>query len=179
MPMAIDTRSWTIEDLDRLPDDGNRYEVVRGALFVTPPPSTDHETIAARLSQLLTPYVAAHGLGYVYHPRSVIQRAGSQTEPDLTVRQPPSPGAKWERVPMPILVVEVLSRSTEQRDRKEKRSYYLEDAGIPEYWIVDGRERSVTIVRPGVADVIERDRFSWLPGGAGAALDVVLSDVFG
>ena len=82
------TRPWTLKELHRLPDDGNKYELVRGELFVTPPPSTGHEDVLARLSRILDPYVAEQGLGYAYHPRSVMQFEGSEVEPDLMVRAP-------------------------------------------------------------------------------------------
>ena len=59
------TKRWTLEELHSLPDDGNKYELVRGDLFVTPPPSEEHETILARLHALLIPYVAANALGMV------------------------------------------------------------------------------------------------------------------
>jgi Putative restriction endonuclease len=105
MPMATRTKRWTLEELDRLPEDGNRYELVRGELFVTPAPTDDHETIAARLTRLVDPYVAAHGLGYVYRPRAVVQRKGSQVEPDLMVRAAQTtPRATWKRAPLPILI---------------------------------------------------------------------------
>ena len=55
------TKVWTLEELDALPEDGNKYELVRGELFVTPPPTYDHETILARLTRLIEPYVAANG----------------------------------------------------------------------------------------------------------------------
>jgi Uma2 family endonuclease len=51
--MANPTRRWTIDELYSLPDDGNKYELVRGQLFVTPAPSDAHETIAARLARIL------------------------------------------------------------------------------------------------------------------------------
>lgn len=88
MRMAELTHRWTIAELYRLPDDGNKYELVRGELFVTPPPTDWQETIGARLTRILDPYVAAHGLGLVYHPRAVV-RIGEDTEvePDLMVRQ--------------------------------------------------------------------------------------------
>ena len=66
MHMATVTKQWTLEEVHSLPDDGNKYELVRGELFVTPPPTDPHETIAARLSALLTPYVEREKLGYVY-----------------------------------------------------------------------------------------------------------------
>ena len=56
-------KKWTLEELHSLPDDGNKYELIRGQLFVTPPPTDAHETICARLHRLLDPYVAANGLG--------------------------------------------------------------------------------------------------------------------
>ena len=76
MPNAV--KRWTLRELHSLPDDGNKYELVRGELFVTPPPTYDHETIAARLTQILVPYVASHGLGLVYHPRAVLRFEGSE-----------------------------------------------------------------------------------------------------
>lgn len=91
------TRPWTLAELHRLPDDGNKYELVRGELFVTPPPSTGHEDILARLSRILDPYVAEQRLGYVYHPRSVMELDGSEVEPDLMVRAPMPPPAEGGR----------------------------------------------------------------------------------
>jgi hypothetical protein len=73
MQMATKLKRWTLEEVHRLPDDGNKYELVRGDLFVTPPPTDDHETIAARLAKALTPYVEAQRLGLVYRPRAVLR----------------------------------------------------------------------------------------------------------
>lgn len=55
---------------------------------MTPPPGGTHETILARLSRILDPYVESQGLGLVYHPKSVMRFEGSDVEPDLMVRQP-------------------------------------------------------------------------------------------
>ncbi|MGQ0537659.1 MAG: Uma2 family endonuclease, partial [Gemmatimonadaceae bacterium] len=111
--MATATKRWTLEELHSLPDDGNKYELINGELLVTPPPTDEHETIIARLSRILDPYVAKHGLGLVYRPRSVVRTEGSEVEPDLMVRQPQGHRkAKWESAPIPSLVVEVLSPYT-------------------------------------------------------------------
>ena len=180
MRMADPTTRWTIDELHRLPDDGNKYELVRGELFVTPPPTDEHETISARLTRLLDPYVAANGLGLVYRPRAVV-RIGIDTEvePDLMVRQPQDePQATWEGAPLPILVVEIESPTTRRRDHLHKRSVYM-DAGIPEYWIIDGEERAVLVIRPGHEDVVAGETLTWHPSGAAQPLVIDLADVFG
>ena len=74
---------WTLAELHRLPDDGNKYELVRGDLFVAPAPSVVHETILVRLTDILAPFVAANDLGNVFHPRAVVRFKGSEVEPDL------------------------------------------------------------------------------------------------
>lgn len=56
MHMAGGTKQWTLEELHALPDDGNKYEVIDGELYVTPPPSPEHGTILARLSRILEPW---------------------------------------------------------------------------------------------------------------------------
>jgi Uma2 family endonuclease len=63
MAVATVVKKWTLEEVHRLPDDGNKYELVRGELFVTPPPGERHETILAQLTAILVPYVHEHGLG--------------------------------------------------------------------------------------------------------------------
>lgn len=173
-------KKWTLEELHSLPDDGNKYELIHGELFLTPAPTVSHETILARLTRILDPYVAANSLGFVFHPRAVITIGeDTEVEPDLMVRQPPEDvSVAWVDAPLPILVVEVASDSTRRRDRVQKRNIYAE-AGIPEYWMVDGQDRTVRVVRLGHADVITRDSFIWHPAGVHAPLEIALADVFG
>ena len=181
MHMAPTTKQWTLEELHSLPDDGNRYELIDRELFVTPPPSSDHETILARLSRLLEPFVAEHGFGLIYRPRAVLRIAGSEVEPDLMVRQAPAHrGTDWTDMPQPMLIVEVLSDSTRRRDRVQKRAFYLAQS-IPEYWMIDPESETITIVRSGAEDRTVRDAFVWQPPGArvGAGLTIELSAVFG
>jgi Uma2 family endonuclease len=103
---------------------------------------------------------------------------GSEVEPDLMVRQPPSgPEVSWDTWPVPILVVEVLSDSTRRRDRAQKRDLYM-DAGVGEYWMVDAERREITAVRGGHDDRVARDRLEWMPSNATDALTVGLEDVF-
>lgn len=179
MAVATATKRWTLEELHSLPDDGNKYELIRGELFVTPPPTDNHETISARLTRILDPYVAAHGLGFVYRPRAVMRFEGSEVEPDLMVRQENNtPGASWDKAPIPILVVEILSGSTRRRDNVQKRSLYL-DAGVAEYWMVDAERRSITSVRQEREDQVARDQMTWSAPGVSGSLTFDLSQVFG
>ena len=165
MHMATATKTWTLEELHSLPDDGNKYELIRGELFVTPPPTDHHETISARLSRQLDRYVAANGLGFVYHPRAVVRYQGSEVEPDLMVRQPQDQrNADWDGAPLPILIVEILSGSTRRRDHEHKRDFYM-DAGVAAYWIVDPDRRCIRIIQPGVPDDIVNDTLAWTPKG--------------
>lgn len=180
MPAAV--KQWTLVELHSLPDDGNKYELVHGDLYVTPPPSPGHDTVIARLNALLIPYVVREKLGLVFHPRSVIRWHGSEVEPDLMVRQPPvqdfDKDEDWNRMPTPLLVVEVSSRSTRRRDIGPKRDFYME-VGVPEYWFVDRPYRSLRVVRLGVEDLAITENYPWMPAGATEPLIVQVKELFG
>ena len=178
MHMAAAIKHWTLDELHRLPDDGNKYEIVRGELFVTPPPTDDHETIIARVSRRLEAFVEAQRLGFVYHPRAVVRVKSSEVEPDLMVRaRKPAGGRDWDDAPIPILVVEVLSASTRRRDLGPKRDFYLE-IGVAEYWVIDAQARAVRAVRRGAADQVQTDEIAWHPSDASDALTIRVSDLF-
>jgi Uma2 family endonuclease len=178
MQMATKLKRWTLDEVHRLPDDGNKYELVRGDLFVTPPPTDDHETIAARLAKALTPYVEAQRLGLVYRPRAVLRFEDSEVEPDLMVRQTsPRKHTAWEHAPRPILIVEIFSDSTRRRDMTDKRQLYA-DAHIAEYWMVDPDRRAVTVVQPGHSDRVVSGLLAWSPAGATAPFEITLDELF-
>jgi len=163
--MAQTLKQWTLDEVHSLPDDGNKYELIRGQLFVTPAPTPDHELIAARLDRILNRYVEAQGLGDVFRPRAVLRHAGSEAEPDIMVRREPKRGTPWELWPIPILVVEIISPYTRRRDLTDKRSFYL-DAGVAEYWIVDPEQESIRSFTVSREDIAARDELQWHPLGA-------------
>ena len=177
MGVATSMGPWTLEDLHRLPDDGNKYELVYGELFVTPPPSPSHEDVIAILVRVLDRYVERWKLGRVYTARAVVRALESEVEPDVMVRPIGIPTEDWAKRPIPLLVIEVASNSTRRRDRGKKRDYYL-DLGVPDYWIVDRETRSIHVVRPDVADRVERDSVPWHPAGAGEPLIVAVRTLF-
>jgi len=146
---------------------------------VTPPPTDDHETILARLTRILDRFVEANGLGQVYHPRAVFRFEGSEVEPDLMVRQEaPGLGNAWEKAPLPMLIVELLSPTTRRRDQMQKKDFYR-DARIPEYWIVDPEQAAIKVIRPGEPAVTVRDTLVWQPAGVPQPLTMDVARVFG
>jgi Uma2 family endonuclease len=176
--MQMATRQqWTRADLERMPDDGNQYEVVRGELFVTPAPAVWHQRLVLVLSRILRRYVEPIGLGEVDQAPSAIVFEDSEVQPDIVVRKEPVSLPKtWAEMPIPFLVVEILSDSTRRRDLVEKRSLYI-DAGVTEYWIVDDRTRSIRVVRDDV-DQVSTDMLQWRPAGSPEPLVLDVAAVF-
>ena len=173
------TRPWTRADLERLPDDGNRYEVLDGALLVTPQAAVPHQNTATKLAILLGAYCARDRVGLVVAP-GALPFGKIELQPDvMVVLDPPSPLPKeWTALPRPSLVVEVLSNSTARRDVGIKRDAYLR-LGIPEYWIVDGDARTITIVRGGDPDRVVSDALQWRPRASADPLEIEVATLFG
>ncbi len=170
MLMSYATEPWTLDQVHRLPEDGNRYELLDGELFVTPPPSFSHELLASRLRSLLDPFVQQHGLGDLLSPRAVVRMLGSEVEPDLMLCPRVSdPATTWDDLPAPLLVVEVLSPATTRRDQTVKRAYYRR-IGVAEYWMVDGAARTVTVISSRAEDVVEATELMWQPPGTSVPL---------
>ena len=167
MAMPAQHSEWTVEMVRALPDDGNRYEVIDGELFVTPAPSVFHQRAVRELLFLVAPYVRAHRIGealmapadvVVYGPRKFVQ-------PDVFVVPlvNDAPMRAWTEVGRLLLAVEVLSPSTAHVDRGRKRTLYKEKA-VPEYWIVDTDERTVERCRADDS-LVERltESLEWQP----------------
>jgi Uma2 family endonuclease len=177
MHMALTSKRWTRADLDRLPEDGNRYELVDGELFVVAPPSLRHERILKSIGRRLDPFVRLHALGDVYDGNPCFARGEDQVEPDLIITTTPFPlPDKWDDMPVPSLVVEVLSTSTARHDRVTKRGLYLR-SGIPEYWVVDGKARAVHVVKQTI-EYTTADRLIWTPPGCAESLELDLRGIF-
>jgi Uma2 family endonuclease len=136
----------TVDDVDAIPDDGHRYELVDGTLLVTPAPATAHQQCVSALVELLRP---AGRPDYIVLPAPydwVVDRH-TKFQPDVVVARRDDVGElRLERTP--ALVVEVLSPSTRLADLTLKRSAY-ERAGVPHYWVVDPAVPSVTALALG------------------------------
>jgi Uma2 family endonuclease len=127
-------RPLTIDDLEPLPYNGNRFELDDGVLVVTPPPMAGHQHVVQRLSEILG---VARPPGFQVFPGLGVQMSRVQYRiPDLVVVKAGEVGFKdRSAVKPPVLVVEVASPSTAIYDRNRKKDVY-EGFGIESYWIV-------------------------------------------
>jgi Uma2 family endonuclease len=177
MHMALTTHRWTRADLERLPDDGNRYEAIRGELVVSSVPAPRHAALVEALRAILEPYCRDQQLGNVSENQAFVHD-DDEVIPDLVVRAPLTvpPPADWDDAPMPLLVVEVLSPSSRRNDRVLKSAFYIE-GGVPEYWIVNGDARSITVVT-NAGSTAESARLHWQPAGRIVSLDIDVVKLF-
>lgn len=133
---------WTLADLERLPDDGLRYELVDGVLLVSPAPALVHQRCQKRLAFLLEPVVAPqHEL--LWAPVDFQPDARRSLQPDLLIMSREDTGEKAATLPL-VLAVEVLSSSTRSIDLVLKRDLY-EQSGVRHYWVADPATRTLTM----------------------------------
>ncbi len=139
---------WTWDDLVALPDDGRRYEIIDGVLYVTPPPGTGHEAMNAALICRLYEHVVDTGLGMVFGGNTGVELAPRVVViPDVVVVLTPNLSRITDRsiAGPPDLVVEIASPSTAGYDRRQKQDAYAR-AGVPEYWIADPAHRTIEVL---------------------------------
>ncbi len=179
MAIATESRYWLPDDLDTLPEDGNRYECIDGVLLVTPSPNGPHQSVVIPLAYLLHGYLRGSGVGRVVSaPADVTFEKRHLVEPDLFVIGSTSPLQQRTAMEALLLVIEILSPSTARRDRIVKRALY-QRAGIPEYWLVDTDARTIERWRPSdERPEILSETLRWDPPGAPAPLDIDLPALF-
>ena len=134
-------RRWTVRDLGRIPDDGNRYELIDGELFVTPAPAPHHQQIVAQLAFRLEMARLPH-LVVLAAPVAVTMSHRTEVQPDVLVAAFEDFTAKNLPKP-PVLAVEVLSPSTALNDLNKKKNKY-QRFKVPNYWVIDPLEPSLT-----------------------------------
>ena len=166
MGMPLPHTDWTVEMVNALPDDGNRYEVIDGALLVTPAPSDVHQRAVWQLIVLLDPYVKKLRLDGLSAPSSVTFSRRSEVQPDVLVRPPGKdgrPAARFSDVGVLLLAVEVLSPQTKRTDRGVKRVLYQGEA-VRDYWIVDIDARTIERWTPtSLRGEVFVDEIQWQP----------------
>ena len=134
--------AWTVADLEDLPDDGLRYELVDGTLLVSAAPSKLHQRALGNLFLLLQPACPPH-LEVFLAPTDYQPTSTRSFQPDLLVARRDDPGNAAVTTPL-LLAVEILSPSSRSVDNVLKRALY-EQSGVGQYWVVDPDEPSITV----------------------------------
>lgn len=150
---SLDT-TWDYARWEGLPDDGNRYEVIDGALYMTTAPSYFHQWIIVQLVQHVGLPAQQQGIAYVgIAPIGLLMPGCDPVQPDFVLVRQENAGIIHDRRirGVPDLIAEVLSPTNPEHDTIVKRGIYAR-AGVPEYWML----------RPATRDLL----VSWQPDSA-------------
>lgn len=146
------------EDYLHLPDDGRRYELVEGDLFVTAAPVPKHQRVVIRLIYALEGWAEATGGGEVLTaPLDVLLAPNTVVQPDVVVVLAAHADRVSERgiEGAPDLVIEVLSERTRRHDEVVKRHLY-DKYGVAEYWVIDRVVEAARVYRRPNGGTLER-----------------------
>jgi Uma2 family endonuclease len=143
---------WTSADLELLPDNGKRYEIVDGELYISKQPDWHHQFICGQLFAAIQAWSRQTKAGMANIAPGVIFAEDDDVAPDVVwvskerLATALDPDGKLHAAP--DLAVEVLSPGSqnERRDRETKLKLYAR-RGVLEYWIVDWRRRQVEVYR--------------------------------
>jgi Uma2 family endonuclease len=135
-------RPFTVGDLEAMPDDGNRYELIDGTLIVSPAPSFRHQKVATRLTTRLDS-VCPDDMHVIAAPFAVRESSSTEVQPDVLVARDADFTEKLLPV-APLLAVEVLSPSSALVDLNTKKAVY-ERMGAASYWVVDPQQPSLIV----------------------------------
>lgn len=155
------TKLWTIADVEGLPDDGYRYELLRGELYRMPPPKVRHGVLANTFGRHIGNFVADRGLGIVSNQSGFILQREPDTllEPDVAFIPRPDLPEDLDSYPdaPPALVVEIVSPSQTGPSIEQRVALYLE-GGVRLVWVVDPRWRTIHVYRADGTDVVLADQ---------------------
>ena len=143
------THPLTYDDLLRMPDDRNRYEIINGELLVSPAPSLAHQIVSGRLFRIISAHLDREPLGEVlYAPVDVRLGVNDIVEPDLLFLRRERFETQKSRGAIdgpPDLVVEIISPSSASIDTIRKAALYAR-AGVPEYWLADPESKTFRLL---------------------------------
>jgi Uma2 family endonuclease len=136
-------------DLQHQPEEGRRYEIFDGEMFVVPSPLPLHQLVTVNIDERLRAYARLHGGRSLVAPVDVVLSDYDVVQPDVVFFSSTRQHLVELREPIrhrPDLVVEVLSKSTAATDRGRKLQTYAR-FNVPEYWIVDPDAPSIEILQ--------------------------------
>src|SRR5262245_10523528 len=139
----------TVKDLEAMPEDGNRYEVIDGEIFMSKSPGIPHQRASMKVTSLFLTYLGDHPIGELLPTPGVIFSDTDAVIPDLVFiqRERISEVISGDRiVAAPDIIIEILSPGPEnrRRDRVVKRQLYSK-FGVKEYWILDLENKSIEV----------------------------------
>jgi Uma2 family endonuclease len=141
--------AFTYEDYLQLPDNGKRYEIIDGELYMSPAPTTGHQRIVGRFHLAIGNFLEENPIGEVFFaPTDVILSEIDILQPDVVFISK----EKFERLAReniqgaPDLMIEVLSPGTENRDRTIKLKAYSK-FGVQEYWMASEKKETGEVWR--------------------------------
>jgi Uma2 family endonuclease len=149
--MSTTTR-WTSADLEALPDDGNRYEIIDGELYMSTQPHIFHQFVCSAVVYELHRWNSGERLGRVAIAPGLVFADDNDVAPDVVwISNSRVASALWADGHLheaPELVVEVLSPGSvnERRDRVAKLNLYSR-RGVSEYWILSWQSRTIEVFR--------------------------------
>ncbi|MBE9101372.1 Uma2 family endonuclease [Vacuolonema iberomarrocanum] len=143
---------WTVADLESLPENSTRYEIIDGDLFVTRAPHADHQDIAGAIYAELRAWSKKSQSGKSFFAPGVIFSEADNVIPDVvwisSERLENGLDEAGHLIVAPELIVEVLSSS--EKDRERDRTFKLKlysVQGVAEYWICDRFHQQIEIFR--------------------------------
>jgi Uma2 family endonuclease len=146
---TIGSGPLSYEDYLLLPDDGMRYEILDGELYMSPSPRILHQRVSRNLQHILQSHIMVSGCGELFDaPTDVILNKNNIAVPDLLFVRAGRESVVTDRAieAPPDLIVEILSKSTAERDRKVKGRVYAR-FGVRYYWIADADARTLEMFR--------------------------------
>ncbi len=151
---------WNHELWETLPDDGNRYEVIDGVLYMSTAPSFFHQWIVLRLVELVGTAAKQQGLAIpFFSPIGVLMPGCDPVQPDFGLIRAANSGIIRDRRVrgIPDLLAEILSPGNRAYDERVKLEAYAR-AGLPEYVIIDPGARALRHYRLAPAGQYDNPR---------------------
>jgi Uma2 family endonuclease len=176
--MALSIPRYTVDDLERFPEDGNRYELLDGMLIVTPFPEPVHQVAAMELKIRIWNALTKPGFAEVLGPAVVTRPPDTQLQPDILVYPIGSARIRdWTDITEHWLAVEILESASRVYDREFKRDAYFA-LGVQAVWLVDIEDRSVEVWRARTEHEVVRDVIRWSAPTTDVVVTIDLVELF-
>ena len=140
-------QKYTYQDYLKLPDDGNRYEIISGDLIMPPAPNTIHQKVALKIEYELLKFNDKEIKGELFHaPYDVVMSDMNVVQPDILFVKTENSGIITDKNidGAPDLIIEILSPSSRHYDQVQKKETYAR-FDVSEYWIVDPIKQSIEV----------------------------------